>query len=196
MTRKYLVFLYSPNRQNGKSTTAQFIKEAVEDQGRTCKIMKLADPIKRMVQPIIDIYQPETRMGIEELKEFQLPINYDKSPTYRDVMVDIGALLRSYDIDVFCKGLDRRANTDTSDVVVCDDLRAVNEWRYFQDPFGHKPRQYVFVKVRRPGRDVPGPGDRFEGMLEPCHFPVEIVNDGSQEDLRAKVHTLLMPELG
>lgn len=179
-----LIALYSPAAQSGKSTVAGILQ-----QERNFSRVRFAAPLKNMVRGLLlsmgitpDIVE---RMVEGDLKEAVVPGFSTVTP--RRLMQTLGTDWgrEAVDNDLWAKVAMSKIKSRTAAHrhVVVDDLRFANEYRMLRE-IGAK-----IVRITRPSVQAVGE-QRYEGLLEKAQFDVQIVNDGTLEDLREKALAL------
>ncbi len=181
-----VIALYSPCMGMGKGEVAKFLD--LEGYGT----IKFADPIKGMIKMLLNVagvcpFSERSEPWLEgELKELPIPELHGVSP--RRLMQTLGNEWgREYVhpevwVQIALRRLDTLARNKMNAVI--DDMRFPLEFEALKD------RGALMVKVVRPGV-VKTTLHASEGRLDKYNFDVEIVNDGTIEDLRAKVATLV-----
>lgn len=174
---------------SGKDTVADYL---VQKYGYT-KIA-FADPLKKAVQIMFDI--DDDHMYDRELREVELP---DWKPwSTRKLLQFVGTeLMRNQvDEDIWMKNAVSRAKKLQKAVI--SDARFPNEVDGVREMLADHAK-VVFIRVSRPGHlDAQGgiKGHASEAMIDDLNADVDIVNDGTLEDLYAKVDRVIADLVG
>lgn len=144
-----MIFLgISGKRGSGKSTLAKFL-----EFDHNFATFSLADELKREVMRDWGL-KPSMLWG----KDKEIPTGYTRRHpighplTARDIMIRHGEYRRGVDELYWV----RKFNPELAERIVCDDIRFMNEVRYFKENFGAK-----FVRIeRKPELNV------FKGALD------------------------------
>ena len=125
----------SGKRESGKSLLASFL-----EHNHGFERWSLADDLKRRALRDFPLLRPSQLWGNEK----EIPTGYirtDGSPlTGRDILIRMGTFYRSVDALYWCKQFDPKIG----DLIVIDDLRFVNEMRYFKEN-----HETYFVRLER-----------------------------------------------
>ena len=130
-----MIFLgISGKRESGKSLLASYL-EHYHGWAR----FSLADDLKKRAMKDFNLL-PNQLWG----KDKEVPTQYVRTNgeplTARDILIRMGTFYRSVDQLFWCKQFDPRIG----DRIVCDDIRFVNEIKYFKDVYGAK-----FIRLDR-----------------------------------------------
>lgn len=174
---------------SGKDTVADYV---VEKYGFT-KIA-FADPLKQAVQVIFDV--DDNYMFDREMRELPLP---GWEPwSVRKLLQFVGTeLMRNQvDEDIWVKNAASRAKRISKCII--SDVRFPNEVTDMRKRLEGNANM-VFVRVTRPGHeDATGgiKGHASEAMIDELDADIDIVNDGTLEDLYEKVDALIKDVTG
>jgi hypothetical protein len=183
MRKPFLIGLYSPHAQSGKSTAAGIL----QDHGY--QTIKFAGPLKAMALTLlhtIGIDTDEALRRIEgDLKELPVP---GLDVTARKLMQTLGTEWgrNAVDNDLWVKvAMEKfdRLHAQGWHVVI-DDLRFLNEYQKIRSAGG------LLVRINRPSSE-PASASPYEGLLSDCEFDIVIENTGSLEDFRAQIEALV-----
>ena len=187
-----LIGLYSPHAQSGKTTAALYLMYHMHGLR-----MSFADPMREALIPIVAPFMPG---GEDEVREWFKDDRKDKAEvpglgvTLRFLMQTLGTSWGRETIhpDVWERitlvrsRLERRHNP-----IILDDVRFENEYAMV------KREEGLLVKIVRPDASPSGNfWHKSEARLENLPFDVEVVNDGSLEDLRASMRRLAADHFG
>lgn len=175
-----LIAIWAPAPRSGKTSLAQIITEDFPQ----FEIRSFADPVKAMAHALLD----HAAIGEREISEalygnktagiFGLP----GSPTGRQLLAGIGnGFGRNMNPEFWASLMERRLWRDLRPTVI-DDLRFPEELNM----------------VRRCGGQV---WHVIRPNLEPLAHPlctpdVDLINDGTLDDMRRKAAAILAPQLG
>lgn len=174
---------------SGKDTVADYV---VEKYG--FKKIAFADPLKQAVQIIFDV--DDDHMYDRDMRELPLP---GWEPwSVRKLLQFVGTeLMRNQiDEDIWVKNAASRARRISKCII--SDVRFPNEVTDMRSRLEDQSKM-VFVRVTRPGHeDAAGgiKGHASEALIDQLDADIDIVNDGSLEDLYAKVDSLLKDIMG
>ena len=166
----------------GKDTIGDYLVEK-----HNFKKIALADPIKRLVKDVfaLDDHTVYDRVAREQ--------ELERWPgwTVRKLLQYVGTELFRENIDdaVWVKSLWYRIQDDKENNYVVTDVRFPNELQYFKD--NAKDGEFTAIKVVRPGCDG---GVGLKGHASEAYDlegDVEVLNDGTMEELYNKVDKLL-----
>jgi len=141
----------SGRARTGKNTLAEMISDQVSGaiiSDIRCKIVAVADPIKRMVMEMVPNADPECLYGQSELRSRPLPgllKDEDGQPlTYRKLLTDLGKQGRKYNPDVWLNALVKNAeqNKHLKGYFVSD-CRFPNEMQYLRD------HGFYMIRIKR-----------------------------------------------
>lgn len=180
-TEQMLIGLYSPAAQSGKSTVAGILRA---NHGFETK--SFATALKRMVADLLYStgFSPEDVGRIMDVdKEAPIPELGDRS--FRQLAQTLGTEWGRYlvDKDIWVKVLMNAP--ERPNLLVIDDVRFENEYEAIKADGGQVWR------ITRPGVEI-ATAHISEGALDGFEFDEEIINDGSYDDLEAKVKTALL----
>jgi dephospho-CoA kinase len=151
------------------------------------KKIALADPIKRLVKDVFVLDDNTVYDRVEREKELD---NW-KGWSVRKLLQFIGTELFRNNIDdsIWVKSLWYRIKSDSSNNYVVTDIRFPNELQYFKD--NAKEGEFLCIKVIREGCNG---NVGLAGHASEAHDlkgDIELINDGSMEDLYEKVDKIL-----
>lgn len=177
----------SGRARTGKNTLAEMISAHIPGE---CKIVAVADPIKRMVMEMVPDADPRCLYGESELRSTPLPGSLkgdDGSPlTYRKLLTDLGKQGRKYNLDVWLNALVKNAEQNKYlKGYIVSDVRFINEMQYLRD------HDFYMIRIKR--KDAPIIDDESETiqLSIPDDFFHEVVeNDYSIGDLSDKAKTI------
>ena len=171
---------------SGKSTAAARAFNVFYDNGRLRATQRsFASPLKKTCRSLFGL-------AVDQLygdqKETVDP-RYGKTP--RQILQDVGSFCRdTYGADFWVDALDRQRADD--EITIIDDCRYPNEAEYIRENGG------IVIGIRRPGNGLDDDHasetkmhDHWDSMID-----VEIVNDGTIEDLRDRVKSVIEDRMG
>lgn len=196
MTKKPKLVAISGKANSGKNTVADMIGywyDGLREIQTEYEVFAFADPIKNMILEMYPDTDHKILRGPSELRMTKIP-NSDK--TYRNLLIDLGALGRSYDQDVWAKATIAKAKkytqgADPYRLAIISDVRAINELFAVKEDF-------YLIRVIRPNNayeNRPEAKDISETSLD--HIPFSmfneiLVNDGDINALEKKIKELVL----
>lgn len=169
---------------SGKDTVASSIATVYSEQ-RAVKRVAFADPIKRVVQDIFDL-NPDVIDQYDQFKRTQvsytLPGYLSHGVPGRNVVREIGMLMRGYNEQQFVDYVANTMDLDPNAIWVITDLRFENELEFV------RRRGALVVKVQRQGAASDGHCTEMCFADEQCD--VVFNNDVPKTLLDAKVKTV------
>lgn len=179
----------SGKAKSGKNTVACMLAESFGLPPSDYKIVALADPIKQMVEVMFPQAIKECLYGASELRSTHIDPEYywqNKPLSYRQILIDLGTLGRSYHPDHWIKWLAEDAKKSSDKLLyLCPDVRFVNEFEYL--------RQSGFFMVRIKREGIPVSNDISEteqDKITDHNFDYVINNNKDLNELRLKVERL------
>jgi hypothetical protein len=167
--------------RSGKNTAAEFVH--LHGKSRT---FAFADPIKEMIMTMFPQADRECLWGPSELRSSLIP---GTEYTYRQALLEIGALGRKFDPDIWVKKTIHIVNKaiDNLDIAILSDVRFKNELKEI------KEAGFITIRIIRPNNNYilndiseidldDMPNDAFHHI---------IVNDGDLNHLQCKVDTII-----
>ena len=178
-TEKLIIGLYAPAQQSGKTTTADVLVDKFNFEKRS-----FATAIKRLVVDLLTSYGFSAEaIGrlMDQDKEKPIPELGGKS--FRYLAQTLGT---EWGRDFVGKEVWVNAvlTGNTPNLLVIDDVRFENEYKAIREQGGQ------VWKIVRAG-NVPSTDHASEGRMDDFEFDEVIHNDGSLDELRAKVSTAL-----
>src|ERR1700682_1662512 len=123
----------SGQMRSGKNTLANMLIEELDFDKKSVKLAALADPIKNILLSMVPKADKECLFGSSELRSKEIGfdlLNRSGEPlTYRQALIDIGKLGRSYNSDIWLNALvqDAELSQDKKVYISCD-VRFKNEF--------------------------------------------------------------------
>lgn len=177
----------------GKNTLSQLLCQEIQTQqgGNIHHILAFADPIKEMILLMFPKAKREYLFGASELREHTIPdaINQEGEPlTYRQALIDIGTLGRKYNPNVWVNAFDDRVKAiKTTDLVICSDLRFMEELEYL------KRNEYTIIKLLRNSvQQLNNVTETVQDGIPNSQFDIIIENNETIEDLQQKAHEIAL----
>lgn len=194
----------SGKAKSGKNSLASFIRNHIDDLQEFISdnralptyykpipiIMAFADPIKRAVLDLFPEADRHYLFGPSELREYVIPGEYtdDKGEplTYRQALMDIGALGRKYNNNFWIDKFDTTMKSIKDSSIIASDLRFLNEYEYL------KTNNFFTIRIVR---DIITKLDDIseieQDALSNDKFDLVIVNNKSLEDLDMHAKSLV-----
>lgn len=169
---RMLIGIYSPKPQSGKTTAADALVLAGFNHQR------FAGPMKDMARTVLAaLGVPETGLYRGDKEELVY-----RDRTLRHLLQTLGTEWgRKCMGEDFWVDLWRARVEAAGGLIVADDMRFPNEYRAIKALGG------VVWRVTRPDNTSPTNGHASEGALDGLPFDLELVNDGTLDQFRAKV---------
>lgn len=174
----------------GKNLTAKLIAKELCDARKNYKILAFADPIKNMVLQMFPASDKKCLFGSSQLRNEVIPGNIIKDGkllTYRQVLIDLGTLARQYDPNVWVKAFDERIKALTAQkLVICSDLRFVNEMNYL------KENGFFIIRIKRNAVNKSKDATETEqDKITDEQFDYILENNGTIKDLKANISEIV-----
>ena len=174
---KFKMIALTGPKGSGKDTVARLIKDQYDD----VKTIAFADPIKKVIQHLFDL-DPTNNDQYDLFKRtsvsYQLPGWHNHSVSGRDLVREIGMLMRGYDDFQFNAYVIDRVNGESANLWVVTDVRFDNEFELMRD------LGVPIIQITRPGCDYDGHATERGFADKTVDFT--IANDGSLSDLNTK----------
>lgn len=185
----------SGKAKSGKNSFASFLishATKISTEGlESALILAFADPIKHTVLSMFPKADENCLFGPSELRSEVIPGDYkDKNGnllTYRQALMDIGALGRSYDENFWIDKFNRQVKTYRNvELIIASDLRFVNEFEYLKD------NSFFTVRILRNDCAIINDSSETEQDTIPnSKFDLIIYNNASINDLDKSAKTLI-----
>lgn len=163
---------------SGKDTAAQLIQELFPEMN--FEIKKYAGKLKQIASLLTGIEQ--SNFESQEFKKTYLGDEWGM--TVRDLLQRLGteAMRNGLHENVWVNALFSTFNNQSNWIVT--DVRFPNEYEAIKNLGG------VLIRITRPGTDI---GTHIsETALDDFEFDIEIANNGTIEDLREKLHHVIL----
>lgn len=174
---KFKMIALTGPKGSGKDTVARMIVEQYDN----VKTIAFADPIKKVIQRLFDL-DPSNNDQYDLFKRtsvsYQLPGWHNHSVSGRDLVREIGMLMRGYDDFQFNAYVIDRVNAEDADIWVVTDVRFDDEFELMRN-WG-----VPIIQITRPGCDYDGHATERGFADKTVDFT--ITNDGSLSDLNTK----------
>lgn len=185
-------------KQNvGKNTVANLLVDKLDYPPYEYDIVAFADPIKEMVCLMFPQADRNYLFGPSHLRSGQIPnaLDKDNKPlTYRQVLIDLGGLGRSYDKNIWVKKFDNTIKNTSIEtkLIICPDLRHLNEYQYLRDN-----GFYIIKIVRNLISQSKDSTETEQDGIKPEQFDYILENNSTMNDLGQhieKITKLLIPQ--
>lgn len=187
MTQKRII-LISGKARSGKDTVRYFLKrylyEAKGIKQNKIKTIRFADTLKNGLAKMLNT----DRKTLDRYKEEKKPY---KNIDIRKALQDVGSQLRDQNSDIFAfNAIEDVAKIKEDKIIFIPDLRYPNEVEVFHHS-KYKDEYYV-IKITRPEIDEESKISKVyqhhsETSMDSIKPDIEIVNDGTLEELEKKV---------
>lgn len=188
------IICLSGKRHSGKSTVEAMIKDII---GQNVVSYQMATMLKKIVSDLTgcdvkDLEKPDFKQSISTFKSY----NDDevKEYTYRDLLIGIGKLIRSYNNDIFINDVIRFIDNCKSKYIIIPDVREVNELISLQCYAYHNKYDFYIFRVERAGLNLNDDhsNDKTEVELDDFRgFNSTICNDNDIKHLYTVVYNIL-----
>lgn len=118
---------------------------------------------------------------LDARKDFPLDVHYEFQivvptgvATYRDVLIDVGAVKRRKDPNYFINEVSARLLADPGCITVITDWRYVNEHAVLAATMAEHGRRFFPARLHRDGAPIPGDGELVEHQLDLFHFEMKV----------------------
>jgi hypothetical protein len=181
-------FAISGKANSGKNTTATLLGEELinfnKEIYKEFKIFGFADPMKEMILKMYPYTNPEILWGTSELRMTKIP---GTDMTYRQLLMDIGKLGRSYNPNVWADATVSMSNqyAINGNISIISDLRFKNELRALEKD------QFFLIRIKRPQNPNSFVSQDISEIdlddIPDSQFDAVIINDSSLEELKSKI---------
>jgi len=188
---KYKIALVG-KANSGKNTVANMLGSNISRHYRS---IAFADPIKEMVLTMFTEANKECLFGPSNLRSHIIPKAFKngKPLTYRDSLIDLGELGRSYNPDIWVEKLNEvllKINSfsghDGIETVIVSDTRRLNELKFL------KQENFYFIKIiRESSLKLNHNTETDQDGIKNDQFDSIIDNNGSIENLKNNINTII-----
>ena len=182
----------SGKARSGKNTVASILVNRLNYPQSKVKVVALADQMKRIIQTMMPEASSECLFGASELRsEIIAGSKYrDKNGnplTYRQALIDLGSLGRSFNPDLWLNALVEDANKSTDKwAYIISDVRMKNEFDFL------KNAGFIMIRVLRADETVINDVSETEqDEIPDSEFDYVLNNDKSIADLEDLVQHIL-----
>jgi hypothetical protein len=171
---------------SGKNTAAEELIgdiDYLKMPGFSSQVVAFADPIKEIAELMFPWADKDGWYGASHLREQVIPNT--NGITYRQVLVDVGTLARSYDPDHWVKVFDARHHDSPRDTLVACDVRFRNEFDYLR-----KEGFFLIKLIRNTTSTSSSPTETAQDEIQLHEFDAVIENNGTLVDLRNKLRDI------
>lgn len=148
------IICLSGKRHSGKSTIEAIIKDII---GENVVSYQMATLLKKIVSDLTgcnikDLEDPDFKQSISTFKSY---IDDEvKEYTYRDLLIGIGKLVRSYNNNIFIDDVIRFIDNCKSKYIIIPDVREVDELISLQCYAYHNKHDFYIFRVERVGLNL------------------------------------------
>lgn len=187
---KEIKIAISGKANSGKNTVATLLGTYIRYKDADIldtKTFAFADPIKEMVMQMLPMTERRILWGPSELRITKVP---NSEVTYRQLLLDLGKLGRSYDPNIWINATVHMANFFAqTGIAIIADVRFKNEFQAM------KNEKFFLIRVIRPNcAQTSTSNDISEVDLDDIPdsaFHCVLVNDGSMTDLQDKIREIV-----
>lgn len=167
---------------SGKDTVARLITEQYDD----VKTIAFADPIKKVINDLFEL-DPSNNDQYDAFKRthvtYQLPGYMSHAVYGRELVREIGMLMRGYDDYQFNQYVVDRVNSESANLWIVTDVRFNNEFQLM------KSMMVPIIQITRSGCNYDG--HVTERGFAPGTVDFTITNDGSLADLNTQTENIV-----
>lgn len=187
---KEIKIAISGKANSGKNTVATLLSHHLKYRGTDLldtQIFAFADPIKEMVMKMLPMTDRRTLWGPSELRMTKIP---NSDLTYRQMLLDLGKLGRSYDPNIWINATVHMANSfAVTGASLIADVRFKNEFQAM------KSEEFFLIRVVRPNSIPTSTSDDVSEIdlddIPDSVFNCVLVNDGSMAELQEKTKKIV-----
>jgi hypothetical protein len=169
----------SGKANSGKNTVGDLFKYHLLVRETAARVYAFADPIKEIVMTMFPGAERNSLFGASKLRSNIIP---GTTITYRQSLLDIGKLGRSYDPEIWVKKFEQDFYKNTQfDLYMVTDLRFPEEFK--------RVSEMGFVKVRIKRDDhlvIKDVSETSQDSITDSAFDFVIDNNGTLDDLKAQ----------
>lgn len=189
------IICLSGKRHSGKSTIEAMIKDII---GKNVVSYQMATMLKKIVSDLTgcdikDLEKPDFKQSVSTFQSY-IDGKVNKY-TYRDLLIGVGKLIRSYNNDIFIDDVIRFIDTTKSNIIIIPDIREEHELtRLIEYADKNEYPLYVF-RIERKGLNLNDIhcNDKTETDLDNyTGFDAIIINDSDIKHLYQLVYTVLI----
>lgn len=184
----------SGKANSGKNTIAELIGQRF---GYAFRVFAFADPMKKMIMAMLPQTDTDILWGPSHLRMTQIP---NSTLTYRHLLLDIGKLGRGYDPNIwvnatihmvreYVEDKPHEIRADNQRIALIADVRFKNELKAVRED------GFLIIRVVRPNAfSTTTSTDISEVDLDDVpnsEFDVILANDGTMDDLQAKIKDIV-----
>lgn len=185
------VIALAGSKGSGKDTVASIIKTALSEKDIECSLVAFADPIKEKVKAIFNLDTSSNeeydlfKRGIirSDVSSWQQE-EYQKIIPARNVVRDIGMLMRSYDEMQFVKYVRSKINDEPEKIWIVTDMRFENEYAFLKNEYNAKT-----IKVKRMMAEYDGHATEIEFSDYKIKYIID--NNGTRSALEYETKKIL-----
>jgi dephospho-CoA kinase len=178
---------------SGKNTIAQLLANRLCNHPKEYATLAFADPIKESLLLMCPWADPECLYGSSQLRNQIIPNmknKFGEPLTYRQALIDIGTLGRTYKPDIWVDVMHDRIQKlplieregIQKKLLMITDLRFINEMTYLRE------QNFFIIKVMRDTPILINHGTETEQEKIPAsNFDYVLDNNSNLDDLRIKV---------
>lgn len=177
----------SGKARSGKNTIASMFIQHLKREGSGDKVVAIADPMKNIVKTMFPEALDDCLFGPSELRSNIIDKKYKDLKgnllTYRQALIDLGALGRKYNGDIWLNCL--VADADRSKLIgtyIVSDVRFLNEFNYL------KNAGFTMIRIlRNDSAKIDDPSELEQDLIPNSDFHYILHNDDSLDSLNEEV---------
>ena len=188
------IICLSGKRHSGKSTVESIIKDII---GENVVSYQMATMLKKIVSDLTgcdikDLEKPNFKQSISPFKSY-LSGKVDEY-TYRELLINVGKLIRSYNNDIFIDDVIRFIDNCKSKYIIIPDVREKHELLELKECANANQYKFYVFRIERPNWNVEDvhSDDKTETDLDDYQgFDAIIINDSDIKGLYNLIYTVL-----
>jgi hypothetical protein len=191
---KYKIALVG-KANSGKNTVANILGSNLSQYDRRNLSIAFADPIKDIILMMFPEAEKEYLFGPSHLRSNIIPNAYknNKPLTYRQCLIDIGELARSYNPNIWINKLGEKISKfenfiecEGPETVIVSDVRRINEAAFL------KEKEFFFIKIKRElSLKLNHSTETDQDEIKENYFDYIIDNNGSIENLKENIINII-----
>lgn len=188
------IICLSGKRNSGKTTAESIIKDII---GENVVSYQMATILKKIVSDLTgcdikDLEKPNFKQSISPFKSY-LSGKVNKY-TYRELLINIGKLIRSYNNDIFIDDVIRFIDNCKSKYIIIPDVREEHELLELKEYANANQYKFYVFRIERPNwnlEDVHSDDKTETNLDDYLDFDATIMNDSDVKGLYNLVYTVL-----
>jgi hypothetical protein len=187
MSGNQIKIAISGKANSGKNTVANMFINNLKHYATNSKIVGIADQMKHLILSMFPEAKSDCLFGPSELRSEIINEKYKdingKPLTYRQALLDLGALGRKYNKNFWLNWLVADANSSKNiGIYIVSDARFINECDYL------KKSNFIMIRVLRDSiNKISDPSELEQDFIPNSEFDYIIYNNDSIEKLNEEI---------